>query len=90
MKSFRKTATLLEIKFKKKNPEENCTAACLNHYVVDNYHGLLDILLVIVAARSIVIAVNYLNSDVALGKTGASFACWHSTEGSALSIRAQK
>lgn len=53
---------------------------CLIHCVADIYHGLFDVLLVIVAARSIVIAVNYLNSDVALGKTSTSFTCEHSTE----------
>lgn len=53
---------------------------CLNHCVADIYHWLFDVLLVVVAACSIVIAVNYLNSDVALGKTSTSFTCERSTE----------
>lgn len=49
---------------------------CQNHI----YHGLFDVLLVVVAARGVVIAVHYLNSDVALGKTSTSFTCEHPTE----------
>lgn len=37
------------------------------------YHGLFDILLIIVATCSVVITVNDLNSDVTLGKTSAPF-----------------
>lgn len=48
--------------------------------MADIYHWLFDVLLVVVAARRIVIAVNYLNSDVALGKSSTSFTCEHSTE----------
>lgn len=39
------------------------------------YHGLFDILLIIIATCSIVITVNDLNSDVTLGKTSAPFTC---------------
>lgn len=39
------------------------------------YHGLFDILLIIIATRRVVITVNNLNSDVALGKTSAPFTC---------------
>lgn len=41
----------------------------------ETYHGLFDVLLVVVATCSVVIAVNNLNSDVALRKTGAPFTC---------------
>lgn len=39
------------------------------------HHGLFDVLLVIVTTRSVVIAVNNLNSDVAFGETSAPFTC---------------
>lgn len=37
------------------------------------HHRLFDVLLVVVAAGSVVIAVHDLNSDVALGETSAPF-----------------
>ena len=39
------------------------------------YHRLFDVLLVIIAPCCVVIAVNNLNSDVALRKSSASFTC---------------
>lgn len=38
------------------------------------HHRLFDVLLIVVAAGSVVIAVHDLNSDVALGETSAPFA----------------
>lgn len=37
------------------------------------HHRLLNVLLIVVAAGSVVIAVHNLNSDVALGETSAPF-----------------
>lgn len=44
------------------------------------YHGLLDILLIIIATGSIVVAVHNLNSDVTLWEACALFTCEDSKE----------
>lgn len=43
--------------------------------MMKTYHWLFDVLLVIVATRSIVVAVNDLNSDVTFRETSAPFTC---------------
>lgn len=53
------------------NQTNSVSLSCLSSE--DIHHRLFDVLLVIVAARSVVIAVHDLNSDVALGETSAPF-----------------